>query len=335
MNIEKKIRSLSLLRDEILQIIENGDAIIQIAYQKNPWFEPVFIKNALRGIAHILEESKLAKWLSGYSIPSTSNKTIGLIMAGNIPVVGFHDLLCVYLSGQKALIKLSHNDNILIPHILARLEIIEPEVKDRIKIDASISHVDAILATGSDNTSRYFRHTFKDIPHIIRKNRTSCAILNGSETASHFEALSEDIFMYFGLGCRNVSKVYLPDNVKVEELIPNLGKFDWLSEHQKYMNNYRFLVSKYALEGAEFIDGQYFILAQNPNLVSPISCIYYETYVDPEKLKILMDSNKNKIQCIVSRNGWYENSMTFGKAQYPEPWEYADDMDTMDFLLGL
>ena len=335
MNFEKKIRSLSFLRSEIQQIIEKDEGIIEKAYHKNPWFVPTFTKDALRGIAYILEESKLAKWLSGYSLPNKSNKTIGLIMAGNIPMVGFHDLLSVFLSGHRAVIKLSHNDDILIPYILARLEKIEPANKDRIIIDSSINHVDAILATGSDNTSRYFRHTFRDIPHIIRKNRTSCAILNGSETSSDFEALSEDIFKYFGMGCRNVSKVYLPYNVRVEELISKLGKYKWLSEHQKYINNYKSLAAKYALERREFIDGQYFICTESQSLVSPISSIYYEQYTEADKLKPLIQSNKEKLQCIVSKNGWYKNSVFFGKAQYPEPWEYTDNKDTMAFLLNI
>jgi hypothetical protein len=335
MHFEKKIRSLTFLRDEILQIIERNDVIIQKAHQNNPWFIPEFIKNALQSVAYMLEEAKLIRWLSRYSAADTALKNIGLVLAGNIPLVGFHDLLCVLLSGHRAILKLSHNDEILIPYIMSIFEKIEPEIKEQIMIEASIHQVDAAVATGSDNTSRYFKHAFKNIPYIIRNNRTSCGILDGSESSHDLEALSEDVFQYFGLGCRNVSKIYVPKSFDIRALISKLGKFSWIINHSKYYNNYKLQITKNLLEGRVFIDGQFFILSKSSNLVSPVSCIFYEEYDSLEMLKYVIGMNKNKLQCIVSKNGWYENSISFGMAQHPEPWDYADQIDTMEFLLDI
>lgn len=335
MNFEKKIRLLSLLRDEILQIIERDDDIILKAYQNNNWFAPEFIQYALQSIAFMLEESKLIKWFSKYPTQKTKIKKIGLIMAGNIPMVGFHDLLCVLISGHRAEVKLSHNDDVLIPYIVFLLQKIDPGIREQIKFETQIDKPDAVIATGSDNTSRYFKYAFKDIRHIIRKNRTSCCILNGNESTNDFEALSEDIFTYFGLGCRNVSKIYLPKNFDVNKLVLRLEKFNWVKKYSKYYNNYTYRVSRNLLENKEFVNGHFFILSKSKNIVSPISCIYYEEYEDLEMLKHVISLNKNKLQCIVSKNGWYENSISFGMAQYPEPWDYADNIDTMKFLLNI
>jgi len=335
MNFEKKIRSLSLLRDKILKIIEKDDPIIQKAHKNNEWFIPEFNNNALQSIAYMLDENKLVKWLSQYTLKDTKVKNIGLVMAGNIPMVGFHDLLCVLLSGHRAKVKLSHNDAVLLPHILSLFEKIDPDFKDQAKYETSIQNIDAVIATGSDNTSRYFKHAFRNLPHIIRYNRTSCGILDGKESDSDLEALSEDIFKYFGLGCRNVSKIYLPKNANVEHLITKLEKYSWIINHPKYFNNYTYQKSKNVIESKEFIDGNFFLLSKNKNLVSPISCIYYEEYDGFEALRSALHVNKNKLQCIVSRNGWHENSIAFGMAQYPDLWDYADNIDTMEFLLNI
>jgi len=335
MNLKKKIRYLSLLKDEILQIIEKEDAIIQKVHKKNEWFVPAFIKIALQAISLMLEENKLIKWLSGYPVQDTVMKDIGLVMAGNIPMVGFHDLICVLLSGNRAIIKLSHNDDILIPHIVSLLERIEPGIKGQIAFKKSIQKVNAVIATGSDNSSRYFKYSYKSIPHLIRKNRTSCSILAGSESITDIEELSSDIFSYFGLGCRNVSKIYLPKNFEIYDLISNLGKFRWIIDHPKYYNNYKYQISKNLLEDQEFIDGRFFILSKSRNLVSPIACLYFEEYENLKTLESAISFNEDKIQCIVSKNGWFENSMSFGMVQFPEPWDYADNIDTMDFLVGI
>jgi hypothetical protein len=335
MNLEAKIRSLSLLRHEILDLLERDNGIINKAYQYNEWFVPEFVKNALYSISMMLEEEKLKEWTSKYQLWENKNKAIGIIMAGNIPMVGFHDLLTVLLSGNRAIIKLSHSDEALIPYITTRLEKIALEYKKLITFEKTIRNIDAVIATGSDNTSRYFSHIFSNVPRIIRKNRTSCCILNGFETEQDYLDLSKDIFTYFGLGCRNVSKIYIPEHFEIRDLIPYFNNFEWIKDHVKYYNNYLYQSSKNALEHHSFIDGQFFIFVKNNDMVSPVSCLFYEEYEDPAVLKSTFDRNHQKIQCKVSKGKWFDNSVTFGMTQYPDPWDYADNIDTMAFLSGL
>jgi len=335
MSTEKKIKSLSILGKEILNIIENKDDVINQAYEGNQWFFPNFILKALSGISYMLKEDKLKKWISNYQFNYKTKKDIGIIMAGNIPLVGFHDLIGVLLSGNRAIVKLSHNDDVLIPYIVNILKSIDPEFGNYVLFGNSIDKVHAVIATGSDNTARYFKKTFKNIPYIIRKNRTSCCILDGQEQSQDFMHLSDDIFSFFGLGCRNVSKIYIPENYNVKSLYPYLHRYNWIKKHVKYYNNYRFLKSKYPLEKKSFIDAGFFILLENEDLVSPISCIYYERYDDLKQLSLKLDQNISKIQCLVSRDAWYPGSISFGKAQLPEPWDYADRVDIMLFLRSL
>jgi len=332
MNIEKKIKSLASLGKSILNIIENKDDIINQACSRNPWFVPEFIHKAIYGISYMLEEGKLETWISKYQLNNDNKRNIGIIMAGNIPLVGFHDLVTVLLSGNHAIIKLSHNDDVLIPYMVNLLKSIDPDFGNRVFFRDSIDNVHAVIATGSDNTARYFKHTFKYIPNVIRKNRTSCCIVEGKEDAVELRQLGDDIFSYFGLGCRNVSKIYIPNNYRIHELHPHFNTYNWILKHSKYNNNYRYLKSKYPLESKSFIDAGFFTLLEDEDLVSPISCVYYERYDNLRDLEMILEKRKSKIQCIVSRNGWYPESLPFGKAQRPEPWDYADNVDTMTFL---
>ncbi len=334
MNIEKKINSLCRLGKEIQKIIYNQDEIIRRACKQNPWFIPEFVIKALNGISYMLDEEKLNKWVSNYDVYSKSKKNIGIIMAGNIPLVGFHDLMTVLLSGHHAIIKLSHNDDVLIPYLLDILRSIDPVIVNDINFVNSLNKIDAVIATGSDNTSRYFKYNYKSIPSVIRKNRTSCCIIDGQEQIQDLINLSDDIFSYFGLGCRNISKIYVPNSYSIENLITNFNNYKWILEHSKYNNNYRYLLSKFSLEKRFFINADYFILMENGNIVSPIACIYYEKYNDVKHLELMLKRNSSKIQCMVSRKAWFSGSIPFGKAQMPEPWDYADNVDTMAFLLS-
>jgi len=335
MSIEKKIKSLSRLGRDILNIVENKDDIINLAYKRNQWFVPDFVIKALSGISYLLEEDNLEKWISNYQLNNNIKKDIGIIMAGNIPLVGFHDLITVLLSGNRAIIKLSYNDDVLIPYVVNHLKSIDPEIGNYILFRDSIDKVHAAIATGSDNTARYFKNTFKNIPYIIRKNRTSCCIVDGQEQDRDFAHLGDDIFSYFGLGCRNVSKIYIPRNYNIHDLHQGFNKYNWIKKHVKYNNNYRYLKSKYPLEKNSFIDAGFFTLMENEDLVSPISCVYYERYDDLKQLQWKLAQNISKIQCLVSREAWYPGSISFGKAQLPEPWDYADNVDTMSFLTSL
>jgi hypothetical protein len=335
MNIEKKINSLNGLGKEIHQIISDQDEIIHQACRQNPWFVPEFVLKALDGISYMLDKEKLKQWISRYDLHSNSKKNIGIIMAGNIPLVGFHDLISVLLSSHRAIVKLSQNDKVIMPFLVDILKSIDPELGDDIAFVDSIDKVDAVIATGSDNTARYFKYSYKDIPSVIRKNRTSWCILNGQEQVQDLTSLSDDIFSYFGLGCRNISKIYIPDNYDMENLIANFNNYNWIIKHTKYNNNYRYLLSKYSLENRSFINADYFTLLESQDIVSPIACLYYERYRDVKHLELILELNKSKIQCVVSREAWFAGSIPIGKAQLPEPWDYADNVDTLAFLTSL
>lgn len=335
MNIEKKIKFLSSLGKNILNVIEDKDDIIFKANKHNKWFIPDFTLKALRGISYMLQEDKLNQWISNYQLLPNIKKDIGIIMAGNIPLVGFHDLITVFLSGNRAVIKLSTSDDVLIPYIINLLKSIDPDIESEMDFRDSIDNVNAVIATGSDNTARYIRHTYKNNPYIIRKNRTSCCVLNGQEQAQDFVQLGDDIFSYFGLGCRNVSKIFIPENYNIQNIYPYFNRYSWIIKHKKYNNNYRYLLSKYPLENKNFMDAGFFTLMESEDLVSPIACIYYERYNDYKHLESILMQNESKIQCIVSKDSSYPGSIQFGKAQLPEPWDYADNVDTMAFLKSL
>lgn len=332
MHQNKKIKAFSLLRQKILKISDKGDDILVKINKKNPWFIPAFCNTALKGIAYMLEEGKLQRWLSNYPPSPNRVKNVGIVMAGNIPAVGFHDLLSVVFSGHQALIQLSRKDDILIPYLTGMLYTIEPEIKKNIQFVNSLHEADAVIATGSDNTARYFEYQFRDKPRLIRKNRTSCCIISGNESKRELEEIADDIFMYFGLGCRNISKIYVPRNYDLHHIVTACRSYSWMYDHQQYCNNYKYQVSKHELEKRSFTDGRFFILEESPLLVSPISCLYYEEYDNSEILDSMIAANASKIQCIVSKEGKSVSRVRPGMAQYPDPWDYADNVDTMSFL---
>jgi hypothetical protein len=314
---------------------EDRDRVFRIASVENPWFIPPFIRSALSGISHFLKKDILRKWLMPYEPGLKSSKTVGLILAGNIPLVGFHDLLCVLFSGHLGILKLSHQDRVLMTHLVEKLVEIEPRFHEQIRIVSKIEGVDAVIATGSDNTARYFHAYYQHLPHLIRKNRSSVAILNEKETEEDLLGLSDDIFLYFGLGCRNVSKIYVPADYDFDFLFSFLKQKHWLSNHQKYLNNYNYRKSCATLLDQKVLDGGFFLFEESESLVSPISVIYYSYYDEMENLKNTFQLHQDKIQTLVTRSSFFKNAVPFGKAQFPDPWDYADQVDTMDFLVQL
>jgi len=335
MNIDQKIQALEKLGDLLNDVSRRDDPLFKKIYENNPWFTEHFVKEAIAGLQVLLDQNNLRKWISNYPINSKHIKNIGIIMAGNIPAVGFHDLLTVILSGNRAIIKLSHNDDILIPTMSELLISINPSFKYLINYTNSFDTIDAIIATGSDNTSRYFKHKFRGKPLIIRQNRSSCAILDGKETNSDLDLLGQDIFTYFGLGCRNVSKIYLPKDFDLQIFTSAFGSYQWIKSMDKYRNNYIYQKALHSLTNKYYIDGGFFLLTPSLQLVSPIATVYYEFYTDLKSLKKMTEIHKNKIQCMVSKNGWFPNSIDISEAQKPFPWDYSDHIDTMKFLLEL
>jgi hypothetical protein len=313
--------------------------VIEKTHQHNPWFIPRFIRKALASLAEGLKPENMQQWLAPYNLETCLPKkpmNVGVVMAGNVPLVGFHDLLCVLLSGNRALVKLSSKDDKLLPAVLRVLAEISPFTVSRIQItDDFMNSMDAVIATGSNNSSRYFEYYFRKIPHIIRKNRNSVAILGGSETTEELKLLADDIFTYFGLGCRNVSKLYIPRDYEIPLLLDQFSHYSWLLNHNRYANNYEYYRAIHLVNQTLFLDTGFLVVKEDPSYSSPVGSLYYERYTNPESVKQQLLSDADKIQCIVSGMPVQEGAIAFGTAQSPMLWEYADHIDTMKFLLNL
>jgi len=254
-------------------------------------------------------------------------------MAGNFPMAGFHDLISVIISGNSAIIKPSNDDKILIEFIVSYLHKEFPETNKTVKIIyGKLVGFDKVIATGSNNTFKYFEYYFREKKSLLRKNRTSIAVLSGNETADELKLLSDDVFMYFGLGCRNISKIFIPKNYDLTNLKTSFRNYKHIINHHKYSNNYNYQKTIKLMNSEEFIDGGYFILCESKNYAPPISIIYFEYYIDIEGVKKKIMSKNNEIQCVVS-NLKIKNSISFGNAQNPKLNQYADNIDTLKFLL--
>ncbi|UOB17396.1 acyl-CoA reductase [Abyssalbus ytuae] len=306
---------------------------IKLAEENNGWFTNENLDFAFHQWSVALKENNLKKWLSNYNLNTVNPKTVAVIMAGNIPMVGFHDFICVLITGHSIIVKLSSNDKYLLPYLAKYLEYIEPSFKGKIKFtEEKLEKYDAVIATGSDNTSRYFEYYFKNKPSIIRKNRNSVAVLSGEETKEQLELLGEDIFRYYGLGCRNVSKIFVPLNYNFDNFFDAIYKFNNIINEKKYTNNYDYNKAVYLMSLFNVLENGFLMLKEDQNYASPIATVFYEYYTDAESLKNKFNTEKDKIQCIVS-NGFDEEEIKFGQTQKPELWDYADGVDTIRFLL--
>lgn len=307
---------------------------IENAKHHNGWFTEENVLFSFQQWANVLSKENLTRWVSQYDIPSSQNpKTVAIIMAGNIPLVGFHDFLSVLISGNKVLVKQSSNDNLFLPILVDFLILKAAGFEELIEFtDGKLENFDAVIATGSNNTARYFEYYFSQKPHIIRKNRVSTAVLNGSETEEELKLLGKDIFRYFGLGCRNVSKLYVPENYDFDQFFKSI--FDWkdLINHSKYANNYDYNKAVYLMSDFKILDNGFVLLKEDESLHSPIGVIFYEYYSDKDKLKSQIEARSDQLQCVVSK-GFVENSIPFGKTQQPKLWDYADGVDVMEFLI--
>lgn len=312
------------------------DDLFRRAENNNSWFTPEQVNMAIKGIRELLLEKPLLQWANRYSLPDGfRDLKIGVLMAGNIPGVGFHDLMMVLLAGYQAHVKLSSNDQVVIKWLVAQLRELAPELADRVFFEEMLKAKDAYIATGSDNSARYFEYYFGKYPSIIRKNRTSVAVLNGQETSEDYLALAGDVFQYFGLGCRNVSKVYLKSEQQIKDFYDAIEAYQLITSQHKYLNNYDYNKSIYLVNGEPHLDNGFLLTKNSSDLVSPVAVLYYEIYEEAEQLKALLSEQESKIQCVVSKDAWFEGSLAFGEAQCPGVEDYADHVDTMAFLLGL
>ncbi len=311
-------------------------AVIEVAQHHNAWFTPDEVKKSLFSFGEMLNEDELEHWFS--TITMTKNpKKVGLILAGNIPMVGFHDIICVLATGNIALIKMSSSDDKLVPAIVNQLIIIEPSIADHIEYVERLKDFDAIIATGSNNSSRYFDYYFGKVPNIIRKNRNSVAILSGNETPPEIESLGHDIFDYFGLGCRNVSKIYVPKGYEMKNFFEPIEKYQPIINHFKYNNNYDYNKSIYLVNAVKHLDNGFLLVKEDTSLTSPLAVLFYEEYDSITEIEKLIQKENENIQCVISnlQLNLKKESIEFGQGQHPKLWDYADDVNTIEFLQGI
>ena len=307
----------------------------KLAEINNGWFTQENILFALGNWSNTLNINKINLWLQKYEFNHIEPKKIAIIMAGNIPLVGFHDFLSVLISGHKVIVKQSSNDKHLLPYLSKYLIAIEPTFKDKIIFtEDKLEHYDAVIATGSNNSARYFEYYFKDKPSIIRKNRNSVAVLTGNESEDDLKALSDDILNFFGLGCRNVSKLFVPKGYNFDRFFNAIYDWNPIINHTKYANNYDYNKAVYLMSMFNILDNGFLMIKEDENYASPISVVFYEYFDDLNQLNQKLLADKNQIQCIVSKN-MFEDEIPFGKSQKPELWDYADNMDTIEFLLKI
>ncbi len=332
MNLSQREELLAQLGNYMQGNDEEWQQAKQKAYYENQWFIPEFIELSATNIArNFLQPQQLKELINKYEISAENRnpKKVGIVMAGNIPLVGFHDLLCVFLYGHYAFIKPSSKDEVLIKHLVKKLIEWNEEVEQYIVVSEMLKNCDAYIATGGNNSSRYFEYYFGKYPSIIRKNRTSVAILTGNETNDELEELANDVYQYFGLGCRNVTKIFVPQQYDFIPLLDAFKKYNHLIDHHKYKNNYDYNLAIHLLNKQYYMTNGSILLIENQSPFSPISQLHYEYYTNEKQLKEKLKTDQS-IQCIVGKN-----DIDFGEAQCPGICDYADGVDTMQFLKSL
>lgn len=321
---QKEYKDLNQLLD--LQFYEEFEHTIAFEKNYNGWFTPEIIRQRLCAIAEILQVEKLAAWTSKYNFSDTP-RTVGVIMAGNIPLVGFHDLLSVLMSGNKAAVKMSSDDRHLLPKIFQMMKVFYPSIEDLIQLEPNFKSIDAMLATGSDNSAKYFEKYFGHLPCLIRKNRTSIAVLDGSETKEELKRLGNDIFDFYGLGCRNVSQLLVPEDFDLDRLFEAIVDFGYIAQSNKYANNYDYHKAIYLMNQIPLLENGFLLTRNSDELFAPVAVLNILRYKSKDEVSQFIEKNKNKIQAIVGHN-----EIPFGQAQQPALEDYADGVDIIDFL---
>lgn len=316
-------------KDTEIELHQGLEKLIETVHIYNNWFVPNFVNDAIINIGVFLNEEELIKF--SHPLKETSQKTIAIICAGNIPLVCFHDILCVLLSGNKALIKLSSDDAVLLPFFLKLLCHYEASFENQILFaDGKLGKFDAIIATGSDNTASHLHYYFGKYPNIIRKSRTSIAILNGQESTKDLNNLGKDVFQYFGLGCRNVSKLLVPQNYSFNAFFESIVDFGYVVDNKKYGNNYDYHRAIYLLESMTFLDNNFIMVKESADVHSPVGVLYYQYYSSQQEVENYISQNKDHIQCIIGKN-----HVPFGYSQQPVISDFADNVNTIEFLVNL
>ncbi|MFN5135760.1 MAG: acyl-CoA reductase [Chitinophagaceae bacterium] len=331
MNLQQRLEILFQLGEYISAQSPEWQQAKQKAQQKNNWFVDEFVEAAAKNIARFfLQKEKLEQWVKHYKLDDNIiPKKVGIVMAGNIPMVGFHDFLAVFVSGHIQIIKQSSKDDVLLKHLVDTMIKWNSEVAKHVQFSEQLKDCDAYITTGSDNSARYFEYYFGRYPSIIRKNRTSVAILSGNETEEQLQLLADDIMQYFGLGCRNITQLYVPKEYDFVPLLSALKKYRWFFEHHKYRSNYDYQLAIYLMNNMFYMTNDCVVLIEAESPFSPIGTLHYQFYNDANTATASLKNN-DKIQAIVGAGG-----LPFGAAQSPGLMDYADGVDVMEFLLGL
>ncbi len=324
---------MTKLGQYMLQDNEEWQIAKEKAQLKNQWFQPVFIDLSIRNIAQkFLQKDILQNWCELYpdlNDERSESKTIGIVMAGNIPLVGFQDFLCVFIAGHKSLIKVSSKDDVLIKHLAEKVLEWSPELEGFFSFSEMLKNCDAYIATGGNSSAGYFDYYFGKYPNIIRRNRTSVAILTGEESDEELSLLADDIYLFFGMGCRNITKIYVPQHFDFVRLIDVLKKYDFLADHHKFKNNYDYNLAIHILNNKKYMSNASLLIVEDANIFSPVSQLNYEYYSHVNEVAASLKENDD-VQCIVGKG-----FVPFGKAQQPEITDYADGVDVMQWLIAL
>jgi hypothetical protein len=332
MNLQERIDLLVNIGAYMQENTEAWQIAKRKAHAENSWFVEEFIDLSVGNIVSaFLKRDVLTDVAKAYDIPKEqlAPKKVGLVMAGNIPLVGFHDLITLFLSGHIAMVKPSSKDTVLIRHLVQKLYEWSPDTENRIVLRDMLKNCDAYIATGSNNSSRYFEHYFSKYPHIIRRNRTSVALLDGSETPEELNALADDVYQFFGLGCRNVTQLYVPRDYDFQPLLESFRKYNYLINHNKFKNNYDYQLAAQIINSKYYMTNDSILLTENESPFAPIGQVHYQYYGDKEAVENKLNGNAS-VQCIVGRK-----HIPFGQAQRPSFTDFADGIDTLSFLLKL
>jgi hypothetical protein len=347
MNLSERINAFVKLGVEFSRISDgnpetkSGQKLVELLpalFSRNGWYSEKNVRHRLSTIASGLQKEVLDSWISVYEIGDDVNaKNVGVILAGNIPLVGFDDFRCVLISGNKFTGKIPSDDKILLPLVSEILLELEPRFAEQVVFeDNQLKNIDAIIATGSNNSARYFEHYFAKYPHIIRGNRNGVAVLTGTESKEQFELLGEDIFRYFGLGCRSVTKLFVPENYTFNLFFESIYKFgEEMLNNNKYMNNYDYHKTLYLLSSIPLLDNNFLLLKEDNGISSPPGVVFYERYSSLKNLSEKLEKEKELLQCIVGENSGIKNAISFGTSQLTKPSDYADGVDVMNFLKNL
>jgi len=335
MNLKHRIQAFATLGDKLKAL--TPEQIQELAFRagsSNPWFDERNVISALNGIIRQLDKQYLQEWLFVYDLDKISPKKIGVVMAGNLPMAGFPDFLSVLVSGHYLYAKLSNEDTFLMKMLAERLIEIEPRFASFIFFVPLLKNVEALIATSNNETARNLEMYFSKKPHLIRKAQNSLGILTGKETPAELKRLGNDIFGYYGLSTRSVSKVLVPAGYIFNTFFETIETFSYMLDHHRYQNNYDYNKSLLLVNQVSHLDNGFLLVTPSEEYISPISVLFYREYKNPQELKNIVMASQNKTQCLVSADGWYEHSIAFGQTQNPALWDYAEGIDTMAFLAG-